>query len=112
MQIPGITDPVTVPRALAPRADGRVDLVGLSRKALRGLLAAEGLAPGQAKLRAKQLWHWIYNRGVTDFAAMSDIAKAQRGWFAERFVISRPKVVEAQVSSDGTRKWLLKTHDG
>ena len=43
---------------------------------------------------------------------MSDIAKAQRPWFAERFVISRPEVVEAQVSSDGTRKWLLKTHDG
>jgi 23S rRNA (adenine2503-C2)-methyltransferase len=43
---------------------------------------------------------------------MSDIAKPQRGWFAERFVISRPEVVEAQVSSDGTRKWLLKTHDG
>src|SRR6185437_8268010 len=49
---------------------------------------------------------------VTDFAAMSDIAKAQRGWFAERFVISRPEVVEAQVSTDGTRKWLLRTHDG
>jgi 23S rRNA (adenine2503-C2)-methyltransferase len=49
---------------------------------------------------------------VTDFAAMSDVAKAQRGWFAERFAISRPEVVEAQVSSDGTRKWLLRTHDG
>ncbi len=71
-----------------------------------------GSNPGQAKLRAKQIWHWIYNRGVTDFAQMSDIAKPQRGWFAERFVISRPDVVEAQVSSDGTRKWLLKTHDG
>jgi 23S rRNA (adenine2503-C2)-methyltransferase len=43
---------------------------------------------------------------------MSDIAKPQRSWFAERFVVSRPEVVEAQVSSDGTRKWLLKTHDG
>src|SRR3954466_1303261 len=112
MQIPGMTDPVTVPRALPARADGRVELIGLSREALRERLAAAGLAPRQAKLRAKQLWHWIYNRGVTDFAAMTDIAKAQRGWFAERFVISRPKVVEAQVSSDGTRKWLLKTHDG
>ena len=43
---------------------------------------------------------------------MSDIAKAQAPWLAERFVISRPEVVEAQVSSDGTRKWLLRTHDG
>jgi len=112
MQIPGITDPVTVPRALPPRADGRVDLVGLSRPALRELLAAEGLALGQAKLRAKQLWHWIYNRGVTDFAAMTDIAKDQRATFAERFAIGRPEVVLAQLSIDGTRKWLLRTGDG
>ena len=43
---------------------------------------------------------------------MTDIAKIQQPWFAERFVISRPEVIEAQVSSDGTRKWLLRTHDG
>src|SRR5207302_8428641 len=75
-------------------------------------LAQAGLDARQAKLRAKQIWHWIYNRGVSDFGQMSDIAKPQRGWLAERFTISRPEVVEAQVSSDGTRKWLLKTHDG
>jgi 23S rRNA (adenine2503-C2)-methyltransferase len=87
-------------------------LVGLSKDQIRHELEAAGLEPRQAKLRAKQIWHWIYNRGVTDFAQMSDVAKAQRGWFAERFIVSRPEVVEAQVSSDGTRKWLLKTHDG
>ena len=70
------------------------------------------LEPKQAKLRAKQIWHWIYNRGVTDFAAMTDIAKTQRRWLAERFVICRPEVVEAQVSTDGTRKWLLRPDDG
>src|SRR5579871_2717355 len=107
MQIPGMTDPVTVPRALPARADGRVELIGLSRQALRELLAAEGLAAKQAKLRAKQLWHWIYNRGVTDFAAMTDIAKEQRTVFAGRFAIGRPEVVLAQLSIDGTRKWLL-----
>jgi 23S rRNA (adenine2503-C2)-methyltransferase len=112
MQIPGMTDPVTVPRALPARADGRVDLIGLSRPALREMLAAEGLAPNQAKLRAKQLWHWMYNRGVTDFAAMTDIAKEQRTSFAERFVIGRPETVTAQVSIDGTRKWLLRAEDG
>src|SRR3954463_16677905 len=109
MPIPGAVDPVPVPRAAKPRADGRVELVGLSKDQIREELETAGLEPKQAKLRAKQLWHWIYNRGVTDFAQMSDVAKAQRGWFAERFVISRPAVVEAQVSSDGTRKWLLKT---
>jgi len=114
MPIPGTIEPVPVPRAVDPsrRADGRVELVGLTKGELRAELEAHGLAPKQAKLRAKQLWHWIYNRGVTDFDAMSDIAKAQRPWLKERFAISRPQVVEAQVSSDGTRKWLLRTEDG
>src|SRR3954471_24830579 len=112
MPIAGAIDPVPVPRAATARADGRVELVGLSKDQIRAELLAAGLEPRQAKLRAKQVWHCIYNRGVGDFGAMSDIAKAQRGWFAERFVISRPEVIEAQVSSDGTRKWLLRTHDG
>jgi 23S rRNA (adenine2503-C2)-methyltransferase len=112
MPIPGAVDPVPVARAAKPRADGRVELVGLSKDQIRAALEAAGLEPKQAKLRAKQIWHWIYNRGVSEFASMSDIAKPQRPWFADRFVISRPEVVEAQVSSDGTRKWLLKTHDG
>src|SRR5215208_7711870 len=112
MPIAGVIDPVPVPRAATPRADGRVELIGLSRDQIRDALEQAGLEPRQAKLRAKQVWHWIYNRGVGDFPAMSDIAKPQRGWFAERFVISRPEVVAAQVSTDGTRKWLLRTHDG
>lgn len=112
MPIPGPIDPVPVPRALAARADGRIELVGLSKVQIQEQLEAAGLETRQARLRSKQLWHWIYNRGVTDFAAMSDVAKMQRSWFSERFAISRPEVVEAQVSSDGTRKWLLKTQDG
>src|SRR3954466_9123555 len=112
MPIPGPVDPVPVPRGAKPRADGKAELVGLSRDAIRDAFETAGLEPKQAKLRAKQVWHWVYNRGVSDFSGMSDIAKAQRGWFTERFVISRPEVVEAQVSTDGTRKWLLKTHDG
>jgi len=112
MPIPGPVDPVPVPRSATARADGKVELVGLRKEQIREALEAAGLEPKQAKLRAKQVWHWIYNRGVSDFAAMSDIAKAQRPWFTEKFTISRPEVVEAQVSSDGTRKWLLQTHDG
>jgi len=112
MPIPGAIDPVPVARGAASRADGRTELVGLSKPQLREALQDAGLDEKQAKLRAKQLWHWIYNRGITDFAAMTDIAKAQRPWLAERFVISRPEVVTAQVSTDGTRKWLLRTGDG
>src|SRR3546814_7353190 len=69
-----------------------------------GVLVEAGLDAKAAKLRAKQIWHWIYHRGVTDFEAMTDIAKTMRPWLTDRFIIGRPTVREAQVSSDGTRK--------
>jgi 23S rRNA (adenine2503-C2)-methyltransferase len=112
MQIPGHIDPVPVPRVVTPRADGRVDLIGLSKDGLRETLVEAGLEPRQAKLRAKQLWHWMYHRGATDFQTMTDIAKDMRGWMADRFIVGRPEVVEAHVSTDGTRKWLLRSDDG
>jgi 23S rRNA (adenine2503-C2)-methyltransferase len=112
MPIPGHVDPVPVPRATPTRADGKTDLVGLTRDQIRGALEAAGMEPKQAKLRSKQLWHWIYNRGATAFTAMTDIAKAQHPWLEQHFVVDRPEVVEAQVSSDGTRKWLLRSTDG
>jgi 23S rRNA (adenine2503-C2)-methyltransferase len=112
MPIPGHIDPVPVPRDPVVRADGRRDLLGRSKDELRGLLAEAGLDPKQAKLRAKQLWHWIYNRGATEFGVMTDISKTMHPWLGEHFVIGRPEVVEGQVSSDGTRKWLLRSPDG
>jgi 23S rRNA (adenine2503-C2)-methyltransferase len=112
MPIPGAIEAVPVPRGARARIDGRIELVGLSKTQIRAALESAGLDPRQAKLRAKQIWHWIYNRGLGDFLGMTDIAKTQQPWLTERFVISRPEVVEAQVSSDGTRKWLLRTHDG
>jgi len=111
MQIPGHIDPVPVPRIAIPRADGRIDLIGMTKDQLRAVLEAAQLDPRQAKLRSKQLWHWIYNRGATDFQLMTDIAKEMRHWLAQRFVVGRPQVVEAQVSTDGTRKWLLRGDD-
>jgi 23S rRNA (adenine2503-C2)-methyltransferase len=112
MQSPGPIDPITIPREIPARSDGRVELVGLSRDQLREALLAADLAPAQAKLRAKQIWHWIYNRGVVDFAAMTDIAKDMREMLSARFAIGRPDVVLAQQSVDGTRKWLLRAEDG
>ncbi|MFM5931653.1 MAG: 23S rRNA (adenine(2503)-C(2))-methyltransferase RlmN [Novosphingobium sp.] len=112
MPIPGMIDPVPTPRDVTPREDGRVDLLGLPRKAIAALFEAAGLDAKAAKLRAKQVFHWLYHRGVTDFEAMTDIAKTMRPWLAERFVVGRPEVVLAQHSSDGTRKWLLRTADG
>ena len=112
MPIPGHIDPVPVPRPAFADGESRVELVGLSRDAIRAALAEAGLDERQAKLRAKQLWHQIYNRCATSFEAMSDIAKPQRAWLADRFLVGRPEVVVQQVSTDGTRKWLLRTRDG
>ncbi|WFL76725.1 23S rRNA (adenine(2503)-C(2))-methyltransferase RlmN [Altererythrobacter arenosus] len=112
MPIAGQVDPVPVARDITPRADGRIDLIGLPKARIRELFEEAGLDAKQAKLRAKQVFHWLYHRGVTDFEAMTDIAKTMRPWLAERFVIGRPEVIEAQHSTDGTRKWLLRTADG
>ncbi len=112
ISIPGQVDPVPVARDITPREDGRIDLIGLPKSQIRELLAEAGLDAKQAKLRSKQVFHWLYHRGVTEFAEMTDISKTMRPWLEERFVIGRPEVVEAQHSTDGTRKWLLRTADG
>jgi len=84
------------------------NLVGLSRDELVAELAALGAAP----FRARQLWHWIYHRGAVDFALMTTLAKEFRAQLAERYRIARPAESRAQLSADGTRKWLLKFADG
>src|SRR6476659_694874 len=68
-------------------ADGRRDLVGLTRVEL----AQEMAAIGEAPFRAKQLWHWIYHQGATDFSRMSSIARPMQRKLAERFVVGRPE---------------------
>ena len=88
--------------------DGRRELVGLSRADLVEELGAIGEKP----FRAKQLWHWIYHQGVTDFAAMSSVARPLQARLAERFVIGRPGIATEQTSTDGTRKWLFRFRDG
>jgi 23S rRNA (adenine2503-C2)-methyltransferase len=88
--------------------DGRRDLVGLSREEL----AVEVAAIGEAPFRVKQLWHWIYHQGVTDFSRMSSIARPLQMKLAERFVIGRPEVALVQTSADETRKFLFRFRDG
>ncbi|MGG5809823.1 23S rRNA (adenine(2503)-C(2))-methyltransferase RlmN [Falsiroseomonas sp. CW058] len=89
-------------------ADGRRDLVGLSREEL----AAEMVAIGEKPFRAGQLWHWIYHQGETDFARMPTIAKPMQAKLAERFVVGRPEVATEQTSADTTRKFLFRFRDG
>ena len=99
---------ITEPLPRHGRNDLRRNLVGLSRDDLKGVLAEAGLEP----FRARQVWQWIYWHGVTDFAAMTNIAKKTRERLAELFVVERPAIVTEQRSVDGTRKWLLRFPDG
>ena len=112
MQIPGFSDPVPVPRVVPARADGRVAIVGLTRPELIVALTVAGLDPKAAKMRASQVWHWVYHRGATDFAVMANIARDTQALLAARFVVGRPEIAQSQVSTDGTRKWLLRFDDG
>jgi 23S rRNA (adenine2503-C2)-methyltransferase len=89
-------------------ADRRANLAGLGRAELAAEMAGLGAEP----FRIRQLWHWIYHRGATDFAAMTDLAKSFREQLAAHYELRRPQVSRAQVSADGTRKWLLRFADG
>jgi 23S rRNA (adenine2503-C2)-methyltransferase len=88
--------------------EGRRSLVGMPRDELTATLAAVGVPESQLRMRVAQLWQWIYIRGATDFAAMTNVSKALRTELDRRCAISRPEIVSEQISDDGTRKWLFR----
>jgi 23S rRNA (adenine2503-C2)-methyltransferase len=102
-------DVMTIPRKLP---DGPVNLVGLTRAAMRDVLISNGTPERQAKMRVGQIWQWIYQWGARDFSLMTNLSKAYRAELAEKFVIEIPEVVSKQVSGDGTRKWLVRITGG
>ena len=102
-------DLVTLPRKLP---EGPVNLVGLTRAALREALITAGTPEKQVKMRLGQLWQWIYEKGVRDFERMTNLSKDYRAFLAEHFVIAIPEVVSKQVSTDGTRKYLVRIAGG
>jgi len=102
--------PPSAPAVDAPaaRADAKPSLVGLDRDQLAEALAGIGVPQRQVRMRVAQIWHWIYLRGVDDFAAMTNISKDLRTALDAHFTIAHPEIVTEQVSVDGTRKWLLR----
>jgi 23S rRNA (adenine2503-C2)-methyltransferase len=102
-------DLVTLPRKLP---EGPVNLVGLTRDALREALITAGTPEKQVKMRLGQLWQWIYEKGVRDFEQMTNLSKDYRAFLAEHFVIAIPEVVSKKVSTDGTRKYLVRIAGG
>jgi 23S rRNA (adenine2503-C2)-methyltransferase len=93
-------------------SDVRTSLIGLDRDALKAALAAAGVPARSVSMRVNQLWNWIYVHGARDFASMSNLAKDFRALLETSFTLDRPEIVTAQLSQDGTRKWLLRTGPG
>ena len=89
-------------------APDKPSLIGLSRAELMARLGEIGVPEKQRKMRAQQLWHWMYVRGARTFADMTNVSKDMRAQLEARFTVDRPEVVAEQISNDGTRKWLLR----
>jgi 23S rRNA (adenine2503-C2)-methyltransferase len=83
-------------------------LIGMSREDVAARLGEIGVAASQRRMRVQQLWHWLYVRGAKDIDEMTNVSKTLRADLAARFTLDRPEVVAEQISSDGTRKWLLR----
>ena len=109
-QAPITQDVMTIKRVLPE--GGPVNIVGLTRDALRDALISVGAKEKQAKMRVNQIWQWIYHWGVRDFDAMTNLSKDFRATLAEHFKIELPEVVTREVSSDGTRKYLVRIAGG
>jgi 23S rRNA (adenine2503-C2)-methyltransferase len=102
-------DVLTIPRKLP---EGPVNLIGMTRDAMRTALIAAGTPEKQAKMRVNQIWQWIYIWGARDFDVMTNLAKGYRADLAQHFVIEVPEVVRRDISADGTRKYLVRIAGG
>jgi len=91
---------------------GKTNLVGMNRDELVRVLIGLDEDERSAKMRATQLWHWIYYRGAKSFDEMTSVSKELRAMLAGSCVIGRGTVVRDQFSADGTHKWLLRFGDG
>src|SRR6266571_1120915 len=100
----------SAPGAVSP-VDGlqrKPSLVGLTRAGLAEALRGIGVPEREIRMRVAQLWHWIYFQGAREFDVMLNVSKVMRQKLAEAFSLTRPEVVEEQISVDGTRKWLIR----
>jgi 23S rRNA (adenine2503-C2)-methyltransferase len=92
------------------RAEDRAPmrLAGATRGEIIQSLREIGTPERELAMRASQLWHWIYHRGVREFPAMRNIARPLLERLAESCTLARPEAIAEQLSADGTRKWLLR----
>ena len=107
--VPITQDFLTIPRKLQV---GPTNLVGMTRTELHDVLIVAGTSEKQAKMRTGQIWQWIYQKGVREFDQMTNLSKDYRSFLKEHFVVMIPEVVSKQVSTDGTRKYLVRIAGG
>ena len=100
---------VTIPRKVP---EGPLNMVGLTRSALRVVLIENGTPEKQANMRVGQIWQWIYEKGVRDFSKMTNLAKPYREALEKNFLISVPEIISKNISHDGTRKYLMRIDGG
>ena len=100
---------VTIPRKVP---EGPLNMVGLTRSALRAALIENGTPEKQANMRVGQIWQWIYEKGVRDFSKMTNLAKPYREALEKKFLISVPEIISKNISQDGTRKYLMRIDGG
>ncbi|MBY6049077.1 23S rRNA (adenine(2503)-C(2))-methyltransferase RlmN [Vannielia litorea] len=103
-------DVATIPRKLPE--GGKRNIVGLTREGLAEALRSIGVADKQVRMRVNQIWQWVYQWGVRDWEAMTNLSKAFRAELDEHFEIAIPEVVKREVSADGTRKYLVRIAGG
>lgn len=108
--VPITQDVKVVPRK--PDTSGKVNIIGLTRSQLLEAMLAVGTPARQAKMRLGQLWQWVYHWGLRDFSQMTNLSKDYRLFLEEYFTIDLPEVVTRQISSDGTRKYLVRIQGG
>ena len=94
--------------AIAGKDADRQEIIGLQRSELALKLGELGVPEKHRRMRAAQLWHWLYVRGVSDFDAMHNISAGMRETLSRHFTVARPEIIAEQISDDGTRKWLLR----
>ena len=100
--------PDLAPATAAAAPSPRPSLAGLTRAGLSDALGEAGVPERERRMRTNQLWHWIYHRGAVSFDEMTNVSKTLRAVLAERFTLERPEIVTEQISTDGTRKWLIR----
>ena len=107
---PIINDVITIPRN--ELIDPKINIIGLTKLALSEHLLKAGIEQKHLNMRLNQIWGWLYQKGITDFSKMGNISKDVKGLLSKYFSINLPAIVEKKISTDGTRKYLLRLSGG